>query len=200
MTCANLYETLGIPKNSDVSGIKRAYRKKARETHPDTGGDHNKFVAVAVAYGILSDPDKRARYDCGEDPEPPPTELMAQKLMVEVFHTVLRKAIGHIETVNIIDACKELVGRARRDARDNQEKAQTVKGQLLKARERLGKKPGTGEDLLMNMIDKEITDAGSHIKACDQHEDALLLIHTADKHNHPFQKPSSSILCILRNL
>ena len=53
------YAILGVSRDADQSEIKKAYRKKARETHPDYGGDEEAFKAVSVAYETLSDPEKR---------------------------------------------------------------------------------------------------------------------------------------------
>src|SRR5690606_11926795 len=61
------YEILGISKSADASEIKKAYRKKAIEYHPDKNpGDkqaEENFKLAAEAYEVLSDPDKRSRYD-----------------------------------------------------------------------------------------------------------------------------------------
>jgi len=63
----DFYEILGISKNATESEIKKAYRKKAIEYHPDknpgdTAAEEN-FKKAAEAYEILSDPQKRAKYD-----------------------------------------------------------------------------------------------------------------------------------------
>lgn len=60
---ADLYGLLGVPRDADQDEIKRAYRRKARELHPDAGGDEEAFKEVTRAYEVLSDPDMRARYD-----------------------------------------------------------------------------------------------------------------------------------------
>ncbi|PKV52345.1 molecular chaperone DnaJ [Aquimarina sp. MAR_2010_214] len=63
----DFYDILGISKNATGADIKKAYRKKAIEYHPDKNpGDktaEEKFKKAAEAYEILSDPDKKARYD-----------------------------------------------------------------------------------------------------------------------------------------
>jgi molecular chaperone DnaJ len=59
----NLYEILGIDRNATQDDIKKAYKKKARETHPDVGGSEEEFKLVNEAYSILSDPQKKNQYD-----------------------------------------------------------------------------------------------------------------------------------------
>lgn len=77
------YSTLGVPRNASEKEIKSAYRKLARQHHPDVNqGDktaEDKFKDIAEAYEVLSDADKRKRYDtlganwkAGADFTPPP--------------------------------------------------------------------------------------------------------------------------------
>jgi molecular chaperone DnaJ len=60
---ASLYDTLGVAKNASADEIKKAYRKLAREHHPDQGGDEARFKEIQGAYDVLSDPEKRQQYD-----------------------------------------------------------------------------------------------------------------------------------------
>lgn len=60
---SDLYEMLGVARDASADDIKRAYRRKAREHHPDAGGDEETFKRVTHAHEVLSDPARRARYD-----------------------------------------------------------------------------------------------------------------------------------------
>jgi molecular chaperone DnaJ len=58
------YKILGVDKNADEAEIKKAYRQKAHQHHPDkSGGDEAEFKRVSEAYSVLSDDQKRAKYD-----------------------------------------------------------------------------------------------------------------------------------------
>ena len=58
-----LYDVLGLDRSCSPEDVKRAYRRKAREMHPDKGGDAEKFKELSAAYEVLSDDQKRAIYD-----------------------------------------------------------------------------------------------------------------------------------------
>ena len=80
-----MYDVLGVPQNATTDDIKRAYRKLAREHHPDKGGDAEKFKKVQEAYEVLSDPEKRQKFDRFGTPEgnpngfpPNPNDIFAQ--------------------------------------------------------------------------------------------------------------------------
>src|ERR1700733_6963780 len=61
------YEVLGVPRDADETTIKKAFRRLARELHPDVNSHdpdaEEKFKAAATAYEILSDSERRATYD-----------------------------------------------------------------------------------------------------------------------------------------
>ena len=67
---ADLYSRLGVARGASEADIKKAYRKLAKQLHPDKNKDNPKaaerFSKVTQAYDILTDKDKRAQYDRGE--------------------------------------------------------------------------------------------------------------------------------------
>ena len=64
MTYKDYYKTLGVDKNADDKAIKSAYRKLARKHHPDVNkGSADRFKEISEAYTVLSDPEKRKKYD-----------------------------------------------------------------------------------------------------------------------------------------
>src|SRR5882672_1701156 len=77
------YESLGVPRTASEAEIKKAFRKLAREHHPDVAKDkkkaEEKFKEINEAYEVLSDPAKRKKYDelganwkSGAEFRPPP--------------------------------------------------------------------------------------------------------------------------------
>ena len=65
------YGILGVRKDADGDEIKKAYRRLARELHPDVNPDpqtQERFKEITQAYEVLSDPEKRQMYDLGADP------------------------------------------------------------------------------------------------------------------------------------
>ena len=63
----NYFQVLGVERSADADAVKRAFRKLARQYHPDVNpGDASaeaRFKEISEAYEVLSDPDKRRRYE-----------------------------------------------------------------------------------------------------------------------------------------
>ncbi|MFD0886188.1 DnaJ domain-containing protein, partial [Streptosporangium algeriense] len=70
-TKSDYYGTLGVRRDASAEEIKKAYRRLARELHPDVNPDpetQERFKDITQAYEVLSDPNKRQMYDMGADP------------------------------------------------------------------------------------------------------------------------------------
>ncbi|MGB1557919.1 MAG: DnaJ domain-containing protein, partial [Oceanococcaceae bacterium] len=82
MQFQDYYKILGVSRDADTDTIKKAYRRKAREFHPDRNADagaEDQFKAVQEAWEVLQDPEKRRAYDqlganwkAGQQFRPPP--------------------------------------------------------------------------------------------------------------------------------
>jgi len=93
---ASPYEVLGVPATASDDDLRRAYRRLLRETHPDTGGDSQRFIAVQVAWERIGSPDARRRYDAGRAPDEdaPPTWAPARSEGPQ-HHRPTARAYGH---------------------------------------------------------------------------------------------------------
>eukprot|EP00501_MAST-03F_sp_TOSAG23-6_P000558 GSMAST32.ASY1.ANO1.579.1 assembled CDS len=65
VTNEDLYAILGVSRSATQSEIKKSFRKLALKNHPDKGGNPETFKSISTAYAILSDPEKRRKYDVG---------------------------------------------------------------------------------------------------------------------------------------
>ena len=110
-----LYEDLGVAKDAGPDEIKKAYRKLAREHHPDKGGDAEKFKKVQEAYEVLSDPEKRQNFDQFGTADGPPQQGFPGPFPPDMFASMFggfqaprgprrRSDHGHVVTLPFIDA------------------------------------------------------------------------------------------------
>ena len=77
------YQTLGVTREASADEIKKAYRKLARELHPDVNPDpavQDKFKEITAAYEVLSDSQKRQSYDCLLYTSPSPRDRQKSRM------------------------------------------------------------------------------------------------------------------------
>ena len=113
MKYKDYYAALGVARDADAEQIKKAYRKLARQHHPDvskTPGTDAKFKEIGEAYATLKDPEKRAAYDelgrrpAGQEFAPPPQWTHEYASGAQSFED--------IDLADLLDA----LGRRHRDA------------------------------------------------------------------------------------
>lgn len=85
----DLYDTLGVGHDATPEDIQRAYRHKAKQHHPDAGGKAEAFHAIVAAHKVLSDPDKRQRYDQTGEAEDKP-EVSPDVPAINILQQVVR--------------------------------------------------------------------------------------------------------------
>lgn len=168
-----LYDALGVAEDAKPEAIKRAFRRRARETHPDKGGKADDFALVVRAYRLLSDPSKRRAYDAtGEEPAPQcQVEAAAQATLVELFLSFL-EAYG--EKAAKIDAVKEMrvrLERARDKERGNKASAEKRSAMLAKLAVRMTRKQG--DNVLAAAVEAKREEEAAKIERSAQ-ADAIL--------------------------
>ena len=126
----NLYESLGVDKGASADEIKKAYRKKASEHHPDKGGDNEKMTEITRAYGVLGNEKGRARYDSTGKEEEEPFDKRFQEF-IQMFLLKL------IETNNVDST--DLIGELKKIARQNIRGTEAAKKDCLARKKRFEK-------------------------------------------------------------
>ncbi|MCC2308028.1 molecular chaperone DnaJ [Cellulomonas chengniuliangii] len=94
---SDYYEILGVPRDASPEQIKKAYRRLAREHHPDVAGEgagEDRFKEVSRAYEVLSNPEKRRMYDLGADPSSPGGGMGGGFGFQDIFETFFGAAAG----------------------------------------------------------------------------------------------------------
>lgn len=156
----DLYNTLGVKKDATDQEIKKAYKEKAMETHPDKGGNTEAFDQVHKAYLTLSQPHSRKRYDetgtvddnCFMSKEERIQKLAVERVIQLFGDTILTyvKTGGDIFTMmsqkayeNQANAEKTMMGH---------KKAQEMLG---KYRKRVKRKKSKGVDFIKAWFDQQ---------------------------------------------
>ena len=151
----DLYQLLGIKRGATRAEIRKAYRRKAKSSHPDSGGSPEEFGVLAIAHDVLSDAKRRERYDStGEIEQAHPDnfdgsaiEVIAQKLglIIHAEQDVTGLDIGAVIERSIQD---DIVQRKSNIA--NQKRAIARASQL---RTRVKRKANGGDNALARVLD-----------------------------------------------
>lgn len=124
----NLYEDLKVSKKTTPEQIKEAFRKMAKKTHPDKGGNAEEFRAIAIAYNILSDEEKRRRYDNGENPDyinqPNKDENQVLSMILTLFNSVVDQNIDLTHN-NLFDIIKQSIQTNQQNFKVEKERNKT---------------------------------------------------------------------------
>lgn len=154
----NLYEALGVAKDATADQIKKAYRQLAKQHHPDTGGDPQKFHAIALAHDVLKDDAKRARYD--ETGEMPDAEKSPDAVAISIIAELVEHLTNDIVTkegLEHVDLAKKMIRQI--DDRiagmlSNRKEAEKFEKKAVKIRKRFAAK--SGPDYIGQMLDAKV--------------------------------------------
>jgi curved DNA-binding protein CbpA len=146
---STLYDTLGVASDADAPSLKRAFRAKAKNVHPDkTGGDPKPFQELNRAYALLSDPAKREEYDKYGDAAAQPETLQqqAEKQLCELV-VGIAQSVADPTTENVLHAAHNNIEAGRKKMSLNVCAAMDQADRMAAVLERLSRKDGTENPL-----------------------------------------------------
>lgn len=174
---ADPYDIIGVARDATPEEIKRAYRKRARETHPDgEGGNEEEFKRVNQANIILSDPQKRERFDrTGETEETQSIPIAA--VVIGAFERAMQQAAGRWQYTDIVAAMVRLL---ESDLRGGKEVNRQMSDAVLKMEKWKGRLSHTGErNLIADHLSRQIEEAQRNIA---QNEATMDIVKAAIEH------------------
>lgn len=145
------YDVLGVSPGADAAAIKRAFRKRASEAHPDKGGDTAEMSALNRAYEVLGDPQRRLRYDeLGTDEQAKPMETEARTVLMQVFSQLL----GSGQEMNYVEQAKKALRGKLAEIEGN---LSNVRAKQADFKHRRGKvKARKGENFFHMLVDQQL--------------------------------------------
>lgn len=167
-----LYRELGVGADASAAEIDKAYRKRARQTHPDAGGNAEAFHALTHAYAVLSDPDRRQAYDeTGYEGELV-AEVVATRAM-ERIHELVGSVLDSdlpFEEVDLVSAIRETlvkqkaeIGAAVRRLEQQAKRADLMAGRFLKK---------SGDNFIRGLLERRAADTRQKAEKT-RHEEAI---------------------------
>lgn len=134
----SLYDALGIDKDATIDAVKRAFRGRAKKCHPDAGGSKEQFALICRAKDILSDPERRAKYDrTGEEDAggPDQSEAFAMDVAMQSVAHVLREIEGRGGRYAEHDLIKNAIAKIKADIATMNENARRMRAEATKQRD-----------------------------------------------------------------
>ncbi len=134
---SSLYDKLGINKNASKEEIKKAYRSKAKENHPDKkGGDNEKMTEITHAYDILSNDKKKERYDStGQEKETPFAERF-MGFVNDLFIQIIEKT-PDVESDDLIEEFRGHADKILKNIKENRSQSKIKIEKYIKVRDRV---------------------------------------------------------------
>lgn len=169
----NLYSILRIRSNASIASIRKAFHRRSKETHPDRnpGKDTSaEFQQVMQAWRVLSDPERKARYDATGEYEERPDNRNAT--LIPILQAIFRHVAGERMKAGVDLAYTDLVDLMRSEIRQQlvkmssqKREAGTAKAKLADISKRFG--VASGENLLGSLAEADIAEVEKQIQQLD---------------------------------
>ena len=133
------YETLGLHEDADAEAIRAAYRKAAKKAHPDRkGGSTQAMTAINTAYALLSDPERRERFDRTGSADQKKTP---EQQGLSVLYDIIRQLVCGNST-NLVVEARQVLSRGIATANQAIAQHETDKAKIARKRKTLKAKKG----------------------------------------------------------
>jgi curved DNA-binding protein CbpA len=201
----DLYAILRTHREATQQEIKRAFRKRSKETHPDIYGDSvvEEFHRVKMAYEILGDKEKRKFYDktgCIQAEEKEINAVAAQ-ILTQAFQKTISQLKGNIFFVDLPGKVKEQLLVEQEDMKENMRKAQLSIRNINKIIGKIIKKTDKFPEILRSFLLQERQKLVSMIRqvidSLEYNKRAIEMIEEYDfnKDPIPFREVSAETSC-----
>lgn len=163
----DLYATLDISHEASENEIRRAYRRKSMQLHPDHGGSDAEFATLSLAYKILMDPQERAYYDrTGQIREETRIDKDAMQLLRTLFMQAVNQLGDRIFFADMIANIKKVLDQNSRKGNDEILKERKEIKHLEKVKSKLKRK--SGPPFLEDVLDDAIRGHHAQIATCEE--------------------------------
>lgn len=164
----NPYEVLGAWRGDTPETIKVLYRTLAQTHHPDKGGDVEEFQSIQAAYDILSDPERRERYDrTGETGDMPDIDGQARSNLAGTFLSLV-DAID-IDTMDVLEIIRANVTQHKLNLEAERRQVQKQIGKRENMLRRL-KRKSDGNDFAKYALENSIKELNMKYDILDMHD------------------------------
>ena len=192
----DLYGALDIGKSASADDVRKAYRKKAKATHPDTGGSVETFALVKLAYDTLKDDARRARYDQtgqADGGQPDQSESAAMQHALRAIEHVIAQILTRHLSLSDIDVIADAVRTLEREQETLRKQAAELES-MLASTQKIAKRFKAKKDKpnhIKQMMDAKIADIQRGIAAKDferapfKRAIEILKDHTYDMSHEP---------------
>lgn len=129
-----LYETLGVEPDASQAQIKKAFRQRALKAHPDQGGSREAMEVLQHAYDVLSDVERRARYDAtGEEDVPVDPVKERQAAALRLLRDVISMVVDQPVEVDTVDVKSVIIQKVKSEQSDRAMLQRKLQDALLRA-------------------------------------------------------------------
>lgn len=181
----SLYDILNIKKGATKKEIKDAFREKAKQNHPDKGGDENKMKEIVKAYTVLNDDNKRKRYDdTGQEDAEQDFESRFFATVNQIFMQIVDNK--DVDTTDLIGEFKKVLKQTEKNLHDHKKQQKERITKLEKVKKRLKTK---GNSVILTVVEGHISTCQQSLADIDNEIDyCTKVMAVCDEYGYDFDK------------